>query len=1503
MSSPLWLPSAAVRQRDGLAAAVLEPRRVHLLNVGTDCKPQQRTLAEVGVCGHSISALLLDPDRDVVYTCGSDATLRAWNIKSTLQRWSWTDPSPGRTTLGRLRIRNARQDIVDQQWRHERNFARMSGEPQLFVTRDILWVSGPSTLRAFDRKQGQEMWTLHLDSDRSDASLCMAHGDALISVQYGVTGDCNMVAYASTGTPGMELWRQNLHAELWVHWLIGLNDQLYYVEHSEQMATLGDKSHQELVSRDLATGELHWRCAHDRHNGAGPIVKLEACGNMLWCFCGTSRELRAIDPSNGSTRWSIELTAHVHAHGYFLTTTCVAVWGSKVFVSDGKAIHAVDLRSGEPVRDWAQAGVLKGIGNGFHDQPPPTLLSCSAGLLVLKRTVGERTATECTLSCFDCKSSGDLIFKEGAHRSSGSITLHAGMDGLIGSSRIPSAGNDTSAAGQIALHVFHADSGVLWAVHSVPTNEAYWRFVRGGVVVHVTRDKALRGAARSSIDGHNSRDSLQCLDHQRQHDYAISHNVASVSSGHLDLAVVAAQSAALRWTWSPPSGKDIDAWAVHPSGEIFVLTHDRVVHVLDSLSGVAQRSFSPGSAVPASRHRRQEASAGLKDLLLCEDNLMIRGVNSLDGIMFSTVKGNEKWRPDTFGGALIADAATKRPGTRRPSTAGAGAEVSAGAVLLSSSIVVTLGLAPIERGSNKATGTIFGRMVRTGNLLWSMPLCDELRGPGAVKSGVEVWPLRRLSKETKLLSLDSTPSADAAALHVRRLTSALVLRETTHGNRLYITTRRSSRIVTGGLGQHSRPASQRYHVRCFDASPADQSVDAPHCLEYQLGPPYHGEVWHYPPGHVESGWESAISCMEVTTSVVVVGSTSGRLYMLNSRTGNLIKTIDWLHVDEIAALANGKGMLWSASSQMAALRLRPLARFGVVAAATQTQLSTRSNRFRALWLVTIEFWLALLLALVESIQLLRFAAASEVCSESSSSSSTCIRGYQMEAVSISCSHNSTQNSATGSACCACGGGSSSDNILELPPSVSVVLRKVSDFGLDAISPILAVWMGCGLILSFLTVFLLAEPVKRRAFFSPDGLHGMLLSALSLFANLMCQPMLVPTLRLVSRGIDCSYYDGTGWLLDNSGIRFSRPQTNTSNGDSQQSLLIEHEWQRCWESAHTQILAIPALLCLFFYIPACVRLLRVGGSLMALAKDVSSVFMPWSWCTSKDDDVESPNRHPFSMRDGAHKVLVVSLKAVGVLATVFLGTKHRILVGGICVVIAICMAVMSCTLSPFHGEAANCFRAAVDFAVLTSYVAALALAMLLEQPATYGLNRPGAPTALYYPSESRRETAKIIARWLPGLVCLSLICGWFARRLAFKCKVQRARRRVLPHFSPPSFDAASHSTCESEPDGKVNGDMNTQPEQNAALIIQRRQRTRSSGRRLALLLSTDLDSSTAGTTSRLGFATTKATTSAGVSVALSGVPSTSELGQRLPVQLPPLVPSRTGAKHISKAKHP
>ena len=179
-----------------------------------------------------------------------------------------------------------------------------------------------------------------------------------------------------------------------------------------------------------------------------------------------------------------------------------------------------------------------------------------------------------------------------------------------------------------------------------------------------------------------------------------------------------------------------------------------------------------------------------------------------------------------------------------------------------------------------------------------------------------------------------------------------------------------------------------------------------------------------------------------------------------------------------------------------------------------------------------------------------------------------------------------------------------------------------------------------------------------------------------------------------------------------------------------------------------------------------------------------------------------------------------------------------------------MVVLSCTLSPFHGEVANRFRAAVDFAVFTSYMAALALAMLLEQTTTYDVSSTGTLAVLYYSSESDRETANAIAKWLPGLVGSSLICGWFTRAVVAPCKVRWAKRRVQPSLPPPPVDDGCLTP---KSDENKNEGADAELEQNAALVIQRRQRTRSSARRLAAMLAMPADHEAAAATGTFGFA--------------------------------------------------
>jgi hypothetical protein len=120
------------------------------------------------------------------------------------------------------------------------------------------------------------------------------------------------------------------------------------------------------------------------------------------------------------------------------------------------------------------------------------------------------------------------------------------------------------------------------------------------------------------------------------------------------------------------------------------------------------RSLDLGSAAPVySRHGRQDAvGAGRLLVEASGEHIMLNGVQGMEGIMFRQRTGAEVWRPAAFGGAvLLADqegASKTDARRRRPSTAGAAAEVGAGACLLSSSVVVTLAIDPAERDTGAA---------------------------------------------------------------------------------------------------------------------------------------------------------------------------------------------------------------------------------------------------------------------------------------------------------------------------------------------------------------------------------------------------------------------------------------------------------------------------------------------------------------------------------------------------------------------------------------------------------------------------------------------------------------------------------------------------------------------------------------------------------------------------------------------------------------------------------
>lgn len=1547
-----WLPGLAARQQNKVVAAVLQPRRVVVLS-----SDGGEILSTVGVCGHDISALLLDPKYDLLYTVGgAPAVLRAWNFRTGVQRWSWAGVDSA-ATLGVLRKRSARQGVgAATEWRRERNYARYEGEPRMFVTgHDALWVAGPGALHAFHRRVGRELWGVALQHSGTDAANCVvAHNDIIATVQHGsgAPDSCEVVAYAGAGEIGKELWRQRLptsglsagketgmapdagSSAPSVHWLTGLDGRLHYIEHTPRV--LGGRAKQRLVSRDVATGQVLWQRLHNPDDGVGVVVRLEARADTLWMFCGgRTRLVFALNPADGSCRWNLQMAAHVHTHGYLLSTRCVAVWvgeegdvdrgSGRAFISDGKLVHGVHLSTGKPIEGWGghSKGKLK-LGHGFTKQSPPSLLVNGRRLLILRRTAGERVAMECRLLSVDCAGAGRTHWDVAGQRAAGSISLYGSgvrgwADALVGTSRVPAAGVDTGAAGQVDLHLFCAHSGKLRAVHSAPIGgEHSWQLVPDGVVVCEKRDKS---------QGRYF-DSLCCLDHGQPRDFA-EHTVSNISSAHLDLAARSnVGPAAVRWTWSSKaSDKGILVWQVHPGHglEIFVLSRMRTVHVLKTSTGTALRSLDLGSAAPVySRHGRQDAvGAGRLLVEASGEHIMLNGVQGMEGIMFRQRTGAEVWRPAAFGGAvLLADqegASKTDARRRRPSTAGAAAEVGAGACLLSSSVVVTLAIDPAERDTAAATGTFFGRCAHTGTLWWSL----SFTAPGGHhNSQVGIWPLRRNAQERKMLSLSSTLPVERAAIHFKQVASAVRLLDC--GGGCWFRVRRSQALLFVVTRSRADDTTEgpRFHLRCFDAtrgrSQAAKGVDAEstnrhQCLDYVLGAGSKGgELWCYPPGQYVQNSENSIgmiTALEVTPSCVIVGCISGRLHFIRPADGQLLKTIDWLHVEEVSAMTINNGMLWSVSSEIAVLKLRPLTRFGVVAAATETQLSSTLSRFQALHLALADFWFNVVMMIVEAGQLFRFASMTKVCGEDQK---TCIMGYQLKQaaghqacdVSNVTSNSSGNDHVVGPECCACGGGDSDTDLLKLPWVFTNAFKKVSDFGLDQLGVLPAFWSGVSLVALFMVlVLLVAEPLKRLSFFAGGRAATVLLSVLAVSTQLLCQPLLVPVLRLLARSLDCTYHAGEGWLLDNSGVSRQHNATSAAVGATG-GWIIEHEWQRCWQGAHMSLAAV-GLTCLLLYLPLVVRLLRcgsiffldthadVGGSAGSRSGLGRLVRWPWvvcCWCSRshKDDERQATAQHPFSACSPQHRLLVVCLKAAGVLAVTFLGDKHRLLVGALLTTMATLLVGLSCLLRPFYSEVANRFRAALDCSILLSYCAALGMIALLQEEQTSIAAIAGTAPRLFYASEADYRTSIDIAHWLPICMIPAFLMGWFLR----PCRAYLAR--ACSSSSCGVRDGGAHRVHPLPTSTAEAAQQQLRRVSSAAVLIQHRQRLRSSGRKLREA------ESVATTTRQFGFATSlPGTASSSIDPdpsslvgAIGGAarvpPATVGRRQRRPpVQLPPL----------------
>ena len=1514
-----------------VVAACVEPRRVQLL--ASDTKPGQarpEALSSFGTCGHDIAALLLDPERDVVYTVGADGFLRCWDIKSTAQRWSWECPDGD--TIGVLRMREDRQAA-------QSCYLRFQGEARLFVVGHHLWLAGPKALRAFDRRTGSPLWSLAFDERH--AALSLVHAAVAVTVEVPALpkdaepppeddGCLEMAAYAADSPKKAELWRQPLKQGAAVHWLCAHAGRLHYVSRK------GDE--QQLVARNLERGVELWRRPHLAGH-ATRITKLEAGAGLLFVFCGLS--LSALGVGNGHLRWTLELGARVDANGYFLCTKCVAVWlppgsdeapvkvkakkrkltkaeklsrarrkvvhkltkaekrvtvaaaatrgtdvppeGARVFISDGSQVHAVDARSGSRLEGWGDQegrdGRLKLTG-GYGGQPPASLSCIDAGargsgdLLVLQRRVHHTSGGRHVATSLEARAaeSGALRWTEASERAQ-TVQLHGGApDGLVGVTQPPRVGE--AAPECRTLYVFRCKNGALRTVHRVPhvphrgqgkpgrppREGELWRFVQGGLVVLARKTSGAakpdaadalgldvdveqpRGAPAPVVDC----DRLEFRRHKRKHKRLRSlckgqdlNTLLEDSSARLDLtaaAAAAAEEVPPRWVWSEETGKRIEGWTLHGK-HIFVLTDDNKVHVITLSKGKEVRSFLPapqgGAELGVSKSKKKKGKKkkpaqaapvvpgdGSKGMLLHGNRLMLRGVGGCDGRMFDAKRGQELWRP----GQGKADKTAGEP------------------ALLSSTVVVTLALdAADPRNPGKVLGKLFGKVPKSGALMWRMSLSCPVVESGSSSSTVSLWPLRGDPLEGNALRSCSRTAQQTA----RFLRFASALRLHHKGKMLYMSTRYITHEARGG--------EACYHVRSFDAIRRVRSAKKGGGWEHDISgvDPIGGERWHFPPGLPSEGLRSAITALEVCREAIVVGCASGQVLALHPESGARIASIDWLHSQPVSAFASGNGLLWSASSQMAAMRLKPLKSYGVMTAVKQKAMTSRIARYGALYSISHQFWAHLVMLLLEMLQLLYFAFAVRVNCEdaprwTSGANRTCAvysednlctsagepgdGWYELEFVSYDDDAEAPTLADDADAdgidarvaCCACKGqnflfadldfpgtllprtlpevSNGTEALLKLPPLVGRVLFEASSFGGDSSQRDIFAWLiwACaGLVGALVLVVLLCDLLKRCAFIRQRAKrYVVLLGLFGVFAQFVTQPAFIPVLHTLARSLHCRYEDDSTWRWMLSSAATGNSSNATLGGSP------DDDWSECWAGEHLYIAPVGGL-CLILYVALSIRLLRVGGELKLLNVRLGHLCSVRQWC-SEDERLDMPHRHPFSMRNPRHRLLMMLLKACAVLGLMFLSEDWPQRFYGSLTAVSFLLLWLSLLRrrAPYHGERANRLRAALDFALLATFGGALVVLLLREaalndagqsmlgRSVWAALGRPGAG----YWSEGA-ALAELISAWHPYGIVPAGILGWLLRPLLHGllrcCCGSGKKRRVQPmKLSPKEEETAA-----------------------------------------------------------------------------------------------------------------
>ena len=335
----------------------------------------------------------------------------------------------------------------------------------------------------------------------------------------------------------------------------------------------------------------------------------------------------------------------------------------------------------------------------------------------------------------------------------------------------------------------------------------------------------------------------------------------------------------------------------------------------------------------------------------------------------------------------------------------------------------------------------------------------------------------------------------------------------------------------------------------------------------------------------------------------------------DASSGEVLCKLDNIHVSTIGALAlaldTEDDALYSASTKVVKVPLRPLRRFGIVTSIDVADLSAGwLDRFMALTKPKIDFAGRAVLALFTAAQIASFSLTDVA-------------------------------------------------VPEMPPELEGVVSVVKDLGFAEFSVSLSFegvfYSSVVFAAAFFVMMLAQERLETRAFLNPDskavtfawlGVGGLCAAASTVLFVSMTKTLL--------RGLDCTYLDAeqtaavaAAWSMDALATTATVPGNATLNTTSTSTIVVGLE---CWTSEHILAYALPSVVCLAVYGALSFRLLRVGSQLSDVELNPTNLFD-----FRADSNVPQPYEHPLSSASTTPAIAIVLAKTVVVATEVMLGS--------------------------------------------------------------------------------------------------------------------------------------------------------------------------------------------------------------------------------------------------------